>query len=201
MARSLATDAAGRVYVGDGSKVTVLSSAGALLARFGTAGAAIGQFDGTALSMLGDVLTITELDNNRVTRVRMSQAALAGPGEPSPCGSVGIATATLRVSGASARAPVQCRGSLAGTCTGTIALVKRGAKARKLRRSDILASRAFEVGARNTKSVALKLRRAERKVLRSKRVLKLRLVIAPARGAASNVAVTLRLRAGVKQRG
>jgi sugar lactone lactonase YvrE len=192
-ARSLATDAAGRVYVGSGSKITVLTAAGALVARFGEAGAAPGQFHGTRLSMLGDILTITELGNNRVTRVRMSQAALAGPVESSPCGSVGLSTATLRVSGASARAPLQCRGRLASTCRGTIALIKRGARAGKLRRTDVLASAPFEVLPRSTKSVALKLRRAQRKILRSKRKLKLRLVIAPVRGPASNVAVTLRL--------
>jgi hypothetical protein len=106
------------------------------------------------------------------------------------------------VSGASARAALQCRGSLAATCGGTIALVKRSAKARTLLRTDILASARFEVAPSRTQNVALKLRRAQRKILRSKRKLMLRLVIAPARGPASNVAVTLRLpkRPAAKQR-
>ena len=108
---SLAVDGAGRIYAGQRDRITVLDRSGALLARFGALGRAVGQFDGTQLSVLGDVLTIAETNNGRVTRVRIDPAALTSP-DPDPCGGVRMMQTTIPVQGAVAQVPLDCEGTL-----------------------------------------------------------------------------------------
>lgn len=192
-AESIAVDAAGRIYAGLGGNVAILDPSGALLARFGALGSAVGQFSGTVLSVQGDVLTIAERNNNRVTRVRIDPAALTSPG-PEPCGgaiAMELGT-TIPVRGAYAQILLNCAGAIGATCDGAVSLLRSSVKAgTPLKRKDVLATSAYRVAGPGL--VALKLRAAERKALSRKRRLTARVVVRPKRGAAITRRVTLRL--------
>lgn len=144
------------------------------------------------------MLTIAEHDNNRVTRVRIDPDALRKP-VSQPCGVVRaedlapitVMKATrITVKRAKARVPIGCSGTVSRTCEGKVALlrssVKRGVKTKP---RDLLAKASYRV----TRSgiVAVKLKRAERRILAKKRRLKVRLVVQPTRGAAISRRVTL----------
>lgn len=189
--KSIAVDHAGRIYAGLGDAIAVLDRSGALLARFGERGAGLGQFDGTRLSVLGNVLTIAETDNNRVTRVRIDATAF-GAAERQPCGSVALATTTLTVKGASARVPLRCSGTFAAACDGSVAILRSSVgRGKRLKRKDVLARNAFRVAGAGV--VALRLKKSDRRTLRSKRRLKARLLVRPSRGTPIYRRVTLRL--------
>lgn len=153
----------------------------------------MGQFSGTVLSVQGDVLTITERNNNRVTRVRIDPAALTSPG-PEPCGgaiAMGLGT-TIPVRGAYAQVLLNCAGAIGATCDGAVSLLRSSVKAgAPLKRKDVLATSAYRVAGPGF--VALRLKSAERKVLSRKRRLTARVVVRPRRGAAITRRVTLRL--------
>ena len=72
-ANSIAVDAAGRVYAGLGNRIAIFDRYGALLARFGEAGTGVGQFDGTRLSVLGNVLTSEDPVRDRVQPVDLAR--------------------------------------------------------------------------------------------------------------------------------
>lgn len=187
---SRAVDGAGRVYAGLGGGVAVFDRSGALLARFGSRGSEVGQFGGTQLSVLGDVLTIAEQDNNRVTRVRINSSALATP-ERAPCGSVSLGSTSVLVQGTRAFVSLGCNGSLALSCDGSLTLVRRSANtAKKPRTKDVIASSAFRVSGRGTATV--KLEAADRRVLRKQGRLAARLLVRPKLGGPISRAVVLR---------
>ena len=189
---SIAVDGAGLIYAGSRDRIFVFDRAGSLLARFGQSGTAVGEFDGTQLSILGDVLTITERDNNRVTRVHVDRSALRAP-QPSPCGSVGLLTTNLRVKGASAQLRLNCGGALVSGCDGTAVLVRAGAKRGvPLRRKDILSTTPFQVPVRTGQVIPMRLKRSDRRTLNRKRKLSARLMVTPTRGTSLVRRVTLR---------
>ncbi len=195
-AESVAVDDAGRIYAGLRNKIAIFDRSGALLARFGEPGSALGQFDGTQLSMLGNVLTITEQDNNRITRVRIDPAAFGAP-ESQPCGSVQFAATTIPVRSARAQVPLGCSGTFAAACEGAVALLRAGLRSgRRPKAKDVLASTSFRVG--RSAIVALKLKKAERRTLSRKRRLKARIIVQPRRGAPITRRVTLTLPARPK---
>jgi hypothetical protein len=114
--------------------------------------------------------------------VRIDPAALASR-DPDPCGGVRMGPTTIVVQGAVAQVALDCNGTLGAVCDGAVTLLRSSVKAgRPLKRSDILATARYSVGRAGL--VALKLKRAERRVLSSKRRLKARIVVRPKRGAA-----------------
>jgi hypothetical protein len=193
---SIAVDDAGRMYAGLGDRVAILDRNGGVVGRFGEAGTGVGQFDGTRLGVLGDVLTIAERGNNRVTRVRIDPSA-PGPPEPSSYGMVYFDAKTIAVRGARAQVPLACVGRSATACAGSVTLLRSSVKARgRLKRKDVLANAPFRVGRSGV--VALKLKRAQRRTLSRKRKVKVQLLVVSKQGGPIFRRVTLKLRTKAK---
>jgi hypothetical protein len=94
--------------------------------------------------------------------------------------------------GSSAQVPLGCDGTLATGCDGAVVLLRSSVKAgRRLRRKDVLASAPFRIG--RSGIVAMKLSKADRRTLRTKRRLKARLVVRSRQGATIARRVTLRM--------